>query len=115
MKTFESPLDSKEIKPVDPKGNQPWIFIGGTDMKLKPPDVKADSLEKTLMLGKIEGKRRRGQPKIKWLDSITFSMHMNWSKLHYIVKDSGAWHVADRKSTRLNSSHLLLSRMPSSA
>ena len=87
-------MDSKEIKAVDPKGNQPWIFIGGTDMKLKPPDIKADSLEKTLMLGKIEGKRRRGQPKIKWLDSITNSMHMNWSKLHYIVKDRGAWHVA---------------------
>ena len=60
-------------------------------LKLKSPDEKADSLEKTLMLGKIEGKRRRKQPKIKWLDTITNSMHMNWSKLHYIVKD---WHVA---------------------
>ena len=64
-KTLESPLDSKEIKPVNPKGNQSWIFIGTTDAEaeapvLWPPDTKTDSLEKTLMLGKIEGRRRRG-------------------------------------------------------
>ena len=64
-KTLESPLDCKEIKPVNPKGNQPWIFTGRTDAEaetpiLWPPDRRADSLEKTLLLGKIEGRRRRG-------------------------------------------------------
>ena len=64
-KTLESPLDSKEIKPVNPKGNQPWIFIGRTDAEAETPDLghlmrRADSLEKTLMLGKIEGRRRSG-------------------------------------------------------
>ena len=63
--TLESPLDSMEIKPVHPKGNQSWIFIGRTDVKAEtpifwPPDVKTDSFEKTLMMGKIEGRRRRG-------------------------------------------------------
>ena len=64
-KTLESPLEWKEIKPVDPKGNQPWVFIGRTDAEAEapifcPPDAKTDSLEKTLMLEKIEGRRRRG-------------------------------------------------------
>ena len=64
-KTLESPLDNKEIQPVNPKGNQSWVFIGKTDAEaetpiLWPPDVKTDSLEKTLMLGKIEGRRRSG-------------------------------------------------------
>ena len=64
-KTLESPLDCKEIKPVNPKGNQPWIFIGRTDAKaetliLWPPDAKTDSLGKILMLGRIEGRKRRG-------------------------------------------------------
>ena len=77
-KTLESPLDCKEIKPVHPKGNQSWIFIGRTDAEaetpiLWPPDA-ADSLEKTLMLGKIEGRRRRGQQRMRWLDGITDSM-----------------------------------------
>ena len=76
-KTFESPLDCKEIKPVNPKGNQPWIFIGRTDAEaaapiLWPPMWRADPLEKTLMLGKIEG-RRRGQQRMRWLDGITSS------------------------------------------
>ena len=71
-KTLESPLDSKEIKPVNPKGNQPWIFTGRTMLKLKLQYFghmmqRAHSLEKTLMLGKIEGKRRRGQQKMRWL------------------------------------------------
>ena len=105
VKTLESPLDSKEIKPVNPKGNQPWIFTGRTDAKaeaavLWPPDVKshlmsrANSLEKTLMLGKIEGKRRRGWQRTRWFDSITNSMHMHLSKLQEIVKDREAWYVA---------------------
>ena len=80
-KTLESPLDSKEIQPVHPKGDQSWVFIGRTDLEtettvLWPPDVKADSFEKTLVLGIIEGSRRRGQKKMKWLDSITDTMGM---------------------------------------
>ena len=64
-KTLESPLDCKEIQPVHPKGDQSWVFIGGTDVEtetsiLWPPDVKTDSMEKTLMLGGIRGRRRRG-------------------------------------------------------
>ena len=74
-KTLEGPLDSKEIKPVHPKGNQPWIFIGRTDAEaetpiLWPPDEKNYSLEKTLMLGRIEGRRRRGWQRMRWLDDI---------------------------------------------
>ena len=63
-KTLESPLDCKEIQPVHPKGDQSWVFIGRTD-------VEADSLKKTLMLGKIEGRRRRGGQRMRWLDGIT--------------------------------------------
>ena len=73
-KTLESPLDSKEIKPVNPKGNQPGIFIERTDMKFQYFGhfmQRANSLEKTLMLGKIEGRRRRGQQRMIRLDSIT--------------------------------------------
>ena len=69
-KTLESPLDSKEIQPVHPKGDQSWVFIGRTDVEaetpiLCPPDVRTYSLENTLILGKIEGRRRRGQQRIK--------------------------------------------------
>ena len=86
-KTVESPLDSKEIKPVNPKGNQPWIFIGRTYPEapiLWPLTWRINSLEKTLMLGKNEGKRR-GQQKLTWLDSIIDSMDMNLIRL----EDSG--------------------------
>ena len=81
-----SPLDCKVIKPVNIKGNQPCIFIGRSDAENKapifwPPDARADSMEKTLMLGKTEGKRRRGQQRIRWLDGITDSMNMSLSKL----------------------------------
>ena len=80
-KTLESPLDCKEIQPVHPKGDQSWVFIGGTDVEtetsiLWPPDVKTDSMEKTLMLGKIEGRRRRGRQRMRWLDGITNSLDM---------------------------------------
>ena len=91
-KTLESPFDCKEIKPVSSKGNEPWIFIGRTDAEtpiLWPPDTKSHSLGKILMLGKIEGKRRRGKQWMRWLNSITDSTDMNLSKLRETVKDRG--------------------------
>ena len=85
-KTPESPLDCKEIKPVNPKGNQPSIFIGRTDTEAETQYFghlmqRANSLEKALMLGKSEGRRRRGQQRMRWLDDITDSMDMSLSKL----------------------------------
>ena len=83
-KTPESPLDSREIKPVNPKGMQ-----------------RADLLEKTLMLGKIEGRRRKGQQRMRWLDGITDLMDMSLSKLQEMVKDRGAWDASVHRVTKI--------------
>ena len=92
-------MDCKEIKPVNPKENQPDYSLEGLLLKLKLPYFghlmqRADSLEKTVILRKIEGKRRRGRQRMRWLDSITYSMAMNLSKLREIVKDREGWRAA---------------------
>ena len=113
-KTLESPLDCKEIQPIHLKGDQSWVFIGRTDAKAETPILwplmqRGDSLEKTLMLGGIGSRRRRGRLRMRWLDGIMDSMDVSLSELRELVMDRGglaccgSWgHKESDMSERLN-------------
>ena len=103
-KTLESPLDGKDIKPVNYKGNQSWIFIGKMMLKLKLQYFghlmqRTASLGKTMMLGKIEGRRRRGWQRMIWLEGITVSMDMRLSKLQELDREAWCCSPSDYKES----------------